>query len=83
MFWIEGSNASIDRIQVGVNAAHRMCYEYDINPHKALLANKAKHKGEPYNKQLAAAWTQARDICLNSVYGEAVCWERGAKFTLR
>ncbi len=83
MFWINGSNASVDRIQNGVNAAQILCIEHDINPHKAWLANKAKKRGEPYNKHLAAAWTQCRDVCLNTVYGEAVCWDHKAKFIFR
>jgi len=83
MFWINGSKVSVDRIQNGVNAAQILCYDHDINPHKAWLANKAKKRGEPHNKQLAAGWTQCRDVCLNTVYGEPTSWERGAKFIFK
>jgi len=83
MFWIDGASVNVDRIQNGVNAAHRMCYDHGINPHKAWLANRAKKRGEPHNKQLAEAWKQARDECFNTVYGEPTSWERSAKFILR
>lgn len=83
VFWIKGSSASVEKIQIGVNAAEHLCWQNNINPHKAAMANKAKHCGEPYNKQLDAAFKQARDTCFFSVYGEQVCWEPGAKFIFR
>ena len=83
MFWIDGAKVNVDRIQDGVNAAQRLCYDYDINPHKAWLASMAKKRGEPHNKKLAAGWKQARDECLNTIYGEPTSWERGVKFILR
>lgn len=83
MFWIEGTTVSVDRIEAGVRAAQHMCWQNNINPHKAYLANEAKKCGEPYSKTMAAAWKLARNECFNACFGECCCWERGAKFIFK
>ena len=82
-FWIEGSTANVDRLEMAAQAANDALQEYNINAHAAFLSHQAKLAGEHYNKKLDAAWLYARDRCFLVCYGEQTSWERGAHLTFK